>query len=272
MSRYVFFYKLNSSEGKETLFHYLTSKIKSKISFKDFIADRRLECGKSFTTTYDQIIKSVLANFNEILPSELREIVNWYEQVAITILGENDSWKEYDNLAMTMLKNSGIELIFEITSSSTSCYAFIFQYGTFSDHYDLDAFDEKDDEGSNFKSHEFIRFVEYMVLLLCKINESGLDGPAFDYENKYSNNAQHVIERIKLTYKDDDKLNVLIEDEFANIKKHWLEHLENRKGDNHARISPEAHTVYDTYNFLISCLEMLESIKEENQNVVMIHS
>jgi hypothetical protein len=274
MSRYVFFYKLNSKEGKEHLRDDLTSEKKFEKSFADFISDRASECGSSFKVSYDQIIKSILKDFNEIHPDELREIVNWYEHlVDRNIFGVNTNYKKNEQLLAEVLKNSGIEPLFEITSSSTSCYAFIFQYGNFTDRYELDAFDDDDDGGSNIKAYDFIRFIEYVILLTCKINEADLNGDgAFKYSDEYSNNAQHVIDRIKLAHKDDIKLNKLIEDEFEWIKTHWLEHIEDQKNNDNARITPEAHTVYDTYHFLRSCLEMVESIKDENKNIVMIHS
>jgi hypothetical protein len=274
MSRYVFFYKLNSKEGKEHLHDDLISEKKFKKSFADFISDRASQYGSDFTVSYDQIIKSILKDFNEIHPNELWEIVNWYEHLVYgNIFAVNTDHKKNEQLLAEMLKNSGIELLFEITSSSTSCYAFIFQYGNFTDRYKLDAFDDDNDGGSNIKAYDFVRFIEYVILLMCKINEANLDGyGAFNYSDEYSNNAQHVIDRIKLAYKDDIKLNKLIEDEFEWIKKYWLEYIEDQKNNNNARIAPAAHTVYDAYWFLRSCLEMVESIKDENKNIVMIHS
>jgi hypothetical protein len=274
MSRYVFFYKLNSKDGKKHLHDDLTSEKKFKKSFADFISDRASECGSSFKVSYDQIIKSILKDFNEIHPNELREIVNWYRHLVYgNIFGANTDYKKNEQLLSEILKNSGIELLFKITSSSTSCYAFIFQYGNFTAHYELDAFDDDNDGGSNIKDYDFIRFIEYVILLMCKINEADLDGGgAFKYSDEYSDNAQQVIDRIKLAYKDDIKLSKLIEDEFEWIKKYWLEYIEDKKNNDNARITPEAHTVYDTYYFLRSCLEMVESIKIENKNILMIHS
>ncbi|MEN0053391.1 MAG: hypothetical protein AAGC65_06965 [Mucilaginibacter sp.] len=265
MSRYVFFYKLNSKQGEEHLLNDLVSTNKFEKSFANFLTHRRAECGSSYKTTYHQVIKSILTDFNEILPSEIHEIVRWYEN---NVYGNNfNCFREKEQRVAALLKESGIELLFKITSSSASCYAFIFQYGNFTDRYKINAIDENDDEGSNIKSYDFIRFLEYVILLMCKINEAGLED-IFDYPDSQI----RMIEGIKFSYEDDIKLHKLIEDEFNYIKKSWVKYEKKRNKGIDERITPEIQTVYNACFFLNACLEMIESIKEENKNILMLHS
>ena len=271
MNSYIYIYKLNSKEGKEHLYDDLISTAKFETSFSTYILDRESEYGKSFKITYDQIINSILNDFNQILPSELLEIVNWYEQLAFgNIFGVDTDWKKNEEILNTMLKSSGIELLYDFSSSSTSNWAFIAQYQNFDEHYPLDAFHEGINDGSNIKSNDFIGFLEYVILLMCKINASGLDD-FFDYSKEYSDSRLSEIERIKLTYKDDVKLHKVINDAFEDIKTEWIEYNAREKNNSNDWFPPVAHTVHDVYCFLTASLEMIESIKEENKNIVMIH-
>ncbi|MDP9079488.1 MAG: hypothetical protein M3O71_18810 [Bacteroidota bacterium] len=125
MSRYAYFYKLNSREGKEHLYDDLISTAKFETSFSTYILDRAAECGKSFTITYSQVINSILNDFNEMRPSELWEIVGWYEQeVYGNDYRTNADREKNEQILGSMLKSSGIESLFDITSSTLSSYAF----------------------------------------------------------------------------------------------------------------------------------------------------
>lgn len=266
MSRWVFFYALNSKQGKEELYEDLTSTTKYEKSFADFIAERTAECGRSFGVTYQEVISSVKNHFEDLLPSHLSEIVRWYEdrfslQFSGTTIYE---WKQYQKAVESTLRGVGIEPLFEITSSSASCYGFIFQYGNFNTVYELDAFEEDDDEGSNIKSKEFSCFLDYMVLLMCRLHDENLEYQ-FDYI-ELPEEHQKEIESIKANYQNDTKLHELIDEEFEWIKSYWTLYKQNND-----RPSPEAQTVHEHYNFLEACLEMKAILKEEHTRVIMVN-
>jgi hypothetical protein len=269
MSSYISFYKLNSREGREHLYDDLISTAKFETSFSTYILDRESEYGKSFKITYDQVLSSVLNDFDQIRPSELWEIVQWYEQLAYSsVFGVTTDWEKNEETLSTMLKNSGIEVLYDFSGSSTSNWAFIAQYRNFDKHFPLNAFHE--DDYSNIKSNDFIGFLEYIVLLMCKLNEAGMDD-FFDYSKEYSDSTLSEIERIKFTYEDDIKLHEVINDAFEEIKIEWIEYNARDENKLNRWFPPVAHTVHDVYYFLTASLKMIESIKEENKNIVMIH-
>jgi hypothetical protein len=266
MSTWVFFYALNAKQGKEELYDDLTSATKYEKSFADFIAERTAECAPDFEVTYQEVIASVENHFEDLLPSQLREITNWYENMFYRQFCRPPEyeWEKYNKAVESTLRRVGIEPLFEITSSSASCYSFIFRYGMFASTYKPDAFDEKDNQGSNIKSYEFIRFLDYVVLLMCKIHDESLEDQ-FDY-TELTDDHQKAIEFIKIDYQNDTKLHELINEDFEWIKGDWIQHLEQPDAYN-----PEEQTVHEHYRFLIACLNMKATLKEEHTRVVMVN-
>ncbi|WP_342644671.1 hypothetical protein [Mucilaginibacter sp. CSA2-8R] len=266
MSRYVYFYALDSKQGREELYEDLTSTTKYAKSFADFIAERTVKCGSSLSVTYQQVITSVKNNFEDLQPSQLREIVNWYEDMFYRRYCKPPEyeWERYEKAVESALKGVGIEPLFEITSSSASCYGFIFQYRNFESVYEPDAFNEDGDNGSNIKRHEFIRFLNYMILLMCRIHDENLEHQ-FDY-TELPENHQKEIESIKTAHRDDAKLQALVDKEFEWIKGYWIKDHENNKGP-----CPEAQTVNEHHRFLTACLDMKATLTEEYTRVLMVH-
>jgi hypothetical protein len=265
MSTWVFYYALNSKQGKDELYDDLTSATKYPRSFADFIAEQTAKWGNSFTVTYQQVIDSVKNRFEDLLPSHLSAIERWYDDLLCNHSpGSELQWKEFDEALATLLRRCGIETLFEITNASASCHGFIFQYGNFEDEYELDAFNE-DDEGSNIKREDFIHFLDYMILLMCRLRDANLYNQ-FDYSD-LSEDHQKEIKRIMANYHNDTKIQELLNRELNYIKEHWIEHHQNDGPSD-----PEVQTVYDHYRFLIACLEMKATLKEEYTRVLMINA
>ncbi len=265
MSRYVYFYALNSKQGKDELYDDLTATTKYAKSFADFIAERTAKWGNSYNVIYQQVIDSVKNHFEDLLPSHLHEIERWYDDLLRNHSpGPELQWKEFDEALAALLRRCGIETLFEITNASASCYGFIFQYGNFEDEYELDAFNE-DDDGSNIKRDDFIHFLDYMILLMCQLHDANLDHQ-FDYSD-LSEDHQKEIKRIMADYHNDAKIQDLLNRELNYIKEHWIEHQQ----DGH-RFNPEAQTVFDHYRFLMACLTMKATLTEEYTRVLMINA
>jgi hypothetical protein len=84
----------------------------------------------------------------------------------------------------------------------------MFQYGNYTEYFPLDEI-KGDDGGSNILSEDFLRFNDYVILVMKRILESKLDG--YDYE--LTEEEEKIIEAIKTENQNNSLLFEVIENQ-----------------------------------------------------------
>jgi hypothetical protein len=244
MGRDTDFYILNKEKVREKLYPDIISPDKFTESFKNFIIRRKSICGDEYNTNYDNIIEKVKSDINTILPSELFELIYWFEEI------------EYEYTA------KGIEFLYNL--HGITAYSFMFQYGNFTNYYPLDELDEGND-GHSVNPKDFIRFLDYMILLMGKIVMSKIDSSEYDL----TNSKKEYISKVADSYKDEKLLQQIIDSEFEYLKKEYISYIES---DSNSKISPEVNTIFWAEGFLESCIAMKIKITESNSKVLIVDS
>lgn len=244
MGRDTDFYIMNKEKVREKLYPDIISSDKFTESFKDFIIRRNSIFGNDYNTNYENIIEKAKSDINNILPSELFELTYWFGEIG------------YD------YENKGIELLYNL--NGTTAYSFMFQYGNFKDYYPLNELNEVW-SGKSVNPNDFIRFLDYMILLMGKIVISKIDNSEYglmDSEKEYIN---------KLTdnYKDEKLLQEIIDSEFEYLKNGYITYIES---NSNSKLSPEVNTIFWAQSFLESCIEMKIKITESNTKVLIVDS
>jgi hypothetical protein len=244
MGRDTDFYIMNKEKVREELYPDIISSDKFTESFKNFIIRRKSICGNDYNTNYENIIKKAKSDINSILPSELFELTYWFGEI------------EYD------YETKGIELLYNL--HGTTAYSFMFQYGNFTDYYALDALKEVW-SGKSVNPNDFIRFLDYMILLMGKIVISKID----DSEYNLTDSEKEYISKVADSYKDQKLLQEIIDSEFEYLKKEYISYIES---DSNSKLSPEVNTIFWARGFLDSCIEMKIKIAESNTKVLIVDS
>lgn len=244
MGRDTWFYILNKEKVREKLYPDMISPDKFAESFKNFTKRRKSICGNDYNTNYENIIEKAKSNINDILPSELFELTYWFGEI------------EYDS------KDKGIDLLFYL--HGTTAYSFMFQYGNFTHYFPLDESIEKW-SGSTVNPNDFIRFLDYMILLMSKIVISKVDD--LEYDLTYS--QIEYINTVEKSYEDEKLLQEIIDSEFEYLKKEYIGYVES---DSNSKLSPEVNTIPWAGNFFDSCIEIKMKITESNTKIFIVDS
>jgi hypothetical protein len=244
MGRDTNFYIMNKEIVKEKLYPDLISSDKFTETFKNFIIRRKSICGNDYNTNYENIIEKVKLDINTILPSELFELIYWFEEI------------EYE------YTTKGIQFLYNL--HGTTAYSFMFQYGNFTYYYPLEELDEGND-GHSVNPKDYIRFLDYMILLMGKILISKID----ESECDLTDSEKEYINKVADNYKDEKLLQEIIDSEFEYLKKEYNSYIES---DSDSRHSPEVNTIFSAGSFLDKCIEMKIKIIESNTNVLIVDS
>ncbi len=244
MGRDTNFYIMNKEIVKEKLYPDLISSDKFTETFKNFLIRRKSICGNGYNINYENIIEKVKSDINTILPRELFELIYWFEEI------------EYEYTA------KGIDFLYNL--HGTTAYSFMFQYGNFTYYYPLDEFHEGND-GHNVNPKDFIRFLDYMILLMGKIVMSKINESEYDL----TDSEKEYISKLAVSYKNEKLLQKLIDSEFEYLKKEYISYNES---DSDSRHSPEVNTLSSAGSFLDKCIEMKIKIIEKNTNVLIVDS
>lgn len=265
MGRTTEFYKLDDEKAKNNLILDLLSKTKFKKSFEDFIIERKAEFGDDYDVTFNDVIGKVSSNINTIRPNELWELTFWIDEIKYerTRHGEN-----YEKINDELYINNGIESLYQI--HGVDAYGFMFQYGNFTDYFDVDQIDEIND-GKNVNSKDFIRFLDYMLLLMKRIIEADLDES--EYNNEFSEEVINEISQIENLNQENTLLFQRIEAEFVWLKQNFLKEKENVELDeNYRSKNPDYHTIFCADWFFENCIRMKKEIEEINTNILIVDS
>jgi len=260
MGRTTDFFKLNAEKAKSNLILDLHSKTKFKKSFEDFLIERKAEVGNDFNVSFNNLIQKVSSNINTILPSELWELTYWLGEIyhERTKLGENSEKVDYE-----LYINNGIEILHVLIS--VNAYGFMFQYGNFTDQFKVNQIIDSW-SGINVNAKDFIRFLDYMILLMKKILEADLSNDSYQFS------IEEIDEASKIENKNQENklLFELIDREFNHLKENFFAEKENL--ENYGSRDPDYFTVLCAESFFHNCLEMKKEIEEINTNILILDS
>lgn len=265
MGRTTEFFKLDAEKAKSNLILDLHSKTKFKKSFECFINERKAEFGDRFNVTFNNVIQKVSTDINTIFPSELWEVTGWLSEIYYERIkqGENHEKVDYE-----LYINNGIQSLYEIIS--TNAYGFMFQYGNFTDYFDVDQID-KGSSGANVKSKDFIHFLDYMILLMKKTIEADLDKS--EYKHIFSKEEIEEISKIENLNHDNKLLFQRIEIEFEWLKQNFFEEKEKENlEENYRSRNGDYYTVFCADGFFENCIRMKKEIQEINTNILIVDS
>jgi|GEM_PF-5558132 len=244
MGRDTNFFILHKEIAKAELYPVLISSDQFAESFKEFLIRRKTICDDDYDVRYESIIQKVSTDINNILPSELFELIYWLGEIG------------YD------YEGKGIEELFYL--HGTTAYSFMFQYGNFTDHYPLDELFEAW-SGKTVNPKDFMRFLDYMILLMARISASQITGSEYGL----SDDEKEYIETLQQSYKDEKLLWDIIDAEFEYLKKEFTTYIDS---GSESRPSPEVNCVYWSSGFLDSCIEMKSRIAETGTMVLIVDS
>lgn len=266
MGRTTEFFKLDAEKAKNNLLLDLVSKTKFKKSFEDFIIERKNEFGNDYDVTFNDVIKKVSTDINTILPSELWELTFWLGEIEYDrryLQGEG-----YEKVHSELYINNGIESLYEIVS--TNAYGFMFQYGNFTDYFEVNEIREMD-SGHNVDAKDFVRFLDYMILLMKKILDADLDKS--EYKHVFSKEEIEEISKIENLNRENKLLFQRIEAEFVWLKQNFLKEKEEVDlNENYRSRNPDYMTIFCADGFLENCIRMKKEIEEPNTNILIVDS
>lgn len=243
MGRDTDFFILHKEIAKAELYPNLISDQFTE-SFKEFLVRRKTICDDDYNVSYESIIQKVSTDINNILPSELFELIYWLGEIGYNY------------------EDKGIEELFNL--HGTTAYSFMFQYGNFTDYYPIDQTFEAW-SGIRVNPKDFMHFLDYMILLMGRVSASQIAGPEYglsDAEKEY-------IDALQETYKDEKLLWEIIDTEFEYLKKELNDYIES---GSQSKPSPEVNCVYWSSGFLDSCIEMKARINKTGTMVLVVDS
>lgn len=224
----------------------------SNKSFKTFLLNRDKEFGIG-ANLFDRICHKVQTNINTILPSELSEITFWLDELCFDLRDIN---KE---ISTELFKDNGLDELLHL--HGRAAYGFMFRFGTFTDYFEIEGINEYDD-GFSLKRDYFIKFLDFVILLMGKLLEENLEP---DYQHEFTNEECIEINSIKQKYKADSIFSEAIEKEFNYLVK-------NYKRENPIHRDPDITAVNMADSYFSYCITMKNSISESNTNILIVDS
>lgn len=144
----------------------------------------------------------------------------------------------------------------------------MFQYGNFTDYFNVDQIDEGNN-GKNVKTKDFIRFLDYMILLMKKILEANLTW----YKYEFSEEEIKEISKIENLNQENKLLFEIIESESISLKENFF--VEKEKEDveeNYNSRNGDYAAVICADSFFENCIRMKNEIEEINTNILIVDS
>lgn len=264
MSRNTEIYSFDKDITSKILYPDLVSKKLSEKTFKEFINERKAEIRIPHTALYDKIVNIVKEDINRITAYELFELIHFLNTELV--YGKHyEEFKLNNDVQNLLYGKYGITLLYDLPGTTT-CYSYMFQYGNYTEYYPIEEikFDE-DEEGRNIDVKDFLKFNDYMILLMSSILSSGINEYYNDAENYLDEYEKTILEQTTLTYHKDKKFLKIIEEEFNFIKS---SHENTNEVD-----SATVNTVYCAHNILTTSIKMKLKINpKKNSRIVIVDS
>ena len=265
MGRNTEIYMFNKDKASTNLYLDLKLNKLYTTSFEEFITRRKNELGNSYNHSYENILNTIKDDINKITADELFELLHYLFDYDMNLekhsYGE-DYWKLKEKEEHEMYGKYGILLLYELPTS-TVCYSYMFQYGNYTNYYPIEEIKfDKDNEGENISSFDFLKFNDYMILTMKRIIDGKLDGDGNYYLN---DNEMTVLNKVIIENEDNKILHQIIEKEFNWIKSYFES---EGKGN-----EIEENTVYRSTEFLSKSIELKSKIDPiKNTRVVIVDS
>ena len=257
MGRDTSLYMFDKEKASLDLYEDLQHKVYHIRTFKNYIEDRKKELGTyGSDISFDKILETIKNDINFLSPEELFEITLFFdEEVYPQFYHKTPDAR--DQYFESLYEHSGIIPLYTL-SSTTVCYAYMFQYGNYKEYFPIEKL-STNDSGENIKSEDFLRFNDYIILLTKKILEYNLDG----YNYELTPEEKLIISDIETENQNNPLLFEIIEEELDFLKKIFSE---DKSG-------PYPQTVYDAYTFFKQSLEMKSKIDtEKNPRIIILDS
>jgi hypothetical protein len=269
MGRETDIYLFNKNKASAILYTDLILNNKFEISFEEFIISRKNELSQynrsnPYNISSKKILEIIENDINEITSTELHELIRYLldcnRDLKKLDFGD-DSWE----LRTTNLEKYGIILLYEI-KPKTQCWSYMFQYGDYTNEYPIEEIRfDNEDQGINIDSTDFLKFNDYVILMMKKI----LDLELYDDYSYVHTFEMDVLRQTVIEYKDDMTLSKVIENNFNWIKSNWEEEVALGNDNSNAY----AQIVYYASGVLRKSIEMKLKIKpSENPRVVIVDS
>jgi hypothetical protein len=237
-------------EGKATthLYNDLLHKVYHTGTFKKFIEDRRKEFNDDYMNYYS-ILEVIKKDAHLLTAEDLFEITLFLRKQTFHLTP-----RDHNDTIQSLYNFYGIIELFMIPHT-TVCSAYMFQYGNYTYYFPFDEL--KNDFGVNIKAEDFLRFNDYVILVMKKILESNLND---DYDYHLSEEEEKIVDSIKIENQGNSLLFEIIENELNFL-------IEMSATDNDG---PYSQTIYNAYNFLITSIEMKARIDIEKKIRIII--
>ncbi|AYZ13511.1 hypothetical protein EGY05_16895 [Chryseobacterium arthrosphaerae] len=257
MGRNTSIYMFNKEKAAAHLYEDLQHRTYHAGTFKKFIEDRNKEFSDyHYNISFDTILETVKNDINMITPDELFVLTLFFDEEVYPQF-YNAPLSERDQYFEKLYDHSGITLLYEIPTS-TVCYSYMFQYANYTHYFPLDEI-KSDDGGTNILSEDFLRFNDYIILLMKRILENKLDG----YDYQLTEEEEQIIDTIKTENQSNPVLFEVIEEE--------LQFITETSATDHK--GPYSQTICYAYDFLNKAIEMKLKIDiEKNSRIVIVDS
>ncbi|GAA5090098.1 hypothetical protein GCM10023210_15760 [Chryseobacterium ginsengisoli] len=264
MSRNTEIYSFDKEIASKVLYQDLVSKKLFEKTFEEFINERKIEIGISYTESYEKIVDIVKEDINRITADELFELV-YFLNTELLYGKHYEEFKVNNDVQNLIYGKYGITLLYELPGTTT-CYSYMFQYGNYTEYYPIEEIKfDKDEEGRNIDVKDFLKFNDYMILLMNRILSSGINEYYNDSESYLNELEKTILEQTILKYHKDKEFLKIIEEEFNFIKS---THESTNEVD-----SATVNTVYCAHNILTTSIEMKLKINpKKNSRIVIVDS
>lgn len=228
-------------------------------TFKAFLEKRKKEIG-TYDVTFEKVLEKVKIDINTITADELFEINLFLSEDGYSECTGRD-FATREKYFKELFDRYGLILLYELPTS-TVCTSYMFQYGNYTHYfpiYELENYGLKhSDGGVNIDSTDFLKFNDYMILLMKMILDRKMDG----YEYDFTKSEEDTIRQITADHQNNLIMFKEIESECDFIK----DCSSDEKG-------PYAQTIYYAYAFFKQSIEMkLRIDTEKNPRIVILDS
>lgn len=253
MGRDTSVYMIDEAKATTNLYNDLLHKVYHTGTFKKFIEDRRKEFNDDYMNFYN-ILEVIKNDVNLLTAEDLFEITLFLRKQLYRFTPQGYNYPTSEQIE-NLYNHYGIIELFMIPHT-TVCSAYMFQYGNYTHYFPIDEL--KNDFGVNIRPEDFLRFNDYVILVMKRILESKPDD---DYDYQLTEEEEKIVHAIRIENQSNSHLFEVIEDELNFL-------IEMSATDNNG---PYSQTIYNAYHFLSTSIEMKAKIDiEKNSRIIIV--
>ncbi|KFF01664.1 hypothetical protein [Chryseobacterium luteum] len=259
MGRNTEIYMFDKEKASANLYEDLQNRTFHTRTFKEYLEDRKKEIG-TYDITLEKVLEKVKSDINTITADELFEIILFLsEEIYSESTGSDYATRE--KYLEELYDRYGLILLYELPTS-TVCTSYMFQYGNYTHYFPIYEPENYElgnsDGGINIDSKKFLKFNDYMILLMKMILDKKMDG----YEYEFTKTEEDIIRHITA----DHENNLIL---FKEIERE-CDFIKDCSSDEK---DPYIQTIYYAYAFFKQSIEMkLRIDTEKNPRIVILDS